>query len=238
MPINLSLHYKLAIVPCKKTYQRPWALARWGNLSSKSYHVCLTLWENKERIGSSDNNTCLIPWCIMVQALVLGGMYVMCKQKVNEGEKCFSIQPLTKFHFTDYTAIYTDHLNDEWERPQVWLVTKAPFVKFMVSFSPSYLNNVCKIYDNNSFFAEHYLKTWLFFLLLFFFLPFYTWAGEQCDILEILLHVYEAGIYLSFIFSLQYIYICVECALQIQYSPVKAFGQSKSKINTNCFIKN
>lgn len=37
----------------------------------------------------------------MVQALVLGGMYVMCKQKVNEGEKCFSIQPLTKFHFTD-----------------------------------------------------------------------------------------------------------------------------------------
>lgn len=23
----------------------------------------------------------------MVQALVLGGMYVMCKQKVNEGEK-------------------------------------------------------------------------------------------------------------------------------------------------------
>lgn len=87
----------------------------------------------------------------MVQALVLGGMYVMCKQKVNEGEKCFSIQPLTKFHFTDYTAIYTDHLNDEWERPQVWLVTDAPFVKFMVSFSPSYLNNICKIYDNNSF---------------------------------------------------------------------------------------
>lgn len=215
MCLNLSLHYKLAIVPCKKTYQRPWALARWGNLSSKSYHVCLTLWENKKRIGSSDNTTCLIPWFIMVQALVLGGMYVMCKQKVNEGEKCFSIQPLTKFHFTDYTAIYipldwlpvytaiyTDHLNDEWERPQVWLVTKAPFVKFMVSFSPSYLNNVCKIYDNNSFFAEHYLKTWLFFLLLFFFLPFYTWAGEQCDILEILLHVYEAGIYLSFIFSL------------------------------------
>lgn len=185
MPINLSLHYKLAIVPCKKTYQRPWALARWGNLSSKSYHVCLTLWENKKRIGSSDNTTCLIPWFIMVQALVLGGMYVMCKQKVNEGEKCFSIQPLTKFHFTDYTAIYipldwlpvytaiyTDHLNDEWERPQVWLVTKAPFVKFMVSFSPSYLNNVCKIYDNNSFFAEHYLKTWLFFLLLFFFYLF------------------------------------------------------------------
>lgn len=28
-------------------------------------------------------------------------------------KKCFSIQPLTKFHFTDYTAIYTDHLNDE-----------------------------------------------------------------------------------------------------------------------------
>lgn len=168
MCLNLSLHYKLAIVPCKKTYQRPWALARWGNLSSKSYHVCPTLWENKKRIGSSDNTTCLIPWCIMVQALVLGGMYVMCKQKVNEGEKCFSIQPLTKFHFTDYTAIYTDHLNDEWERPQVWLVTEAPFVKFMVSFSPSYLNNVCKIYDNNSFFAEHYLKTWLFFLLFFF----------------------------------------------------------------------
>lgn len=46
-----------------------------------------------------------MPWCIMVQALVLGGMYVMCKQKVNEGEKCFSIQPLTKFHLTDYQYI-------------------------------------------------------------------------------------------------------------------------------------
>lgn len=51
-------------------------------------------------------------------------------------------------------------------------MTEAPFVKFMVSFSPSYLNNVCKIYDNNSFFAEHYLKTWLFFLLFFFFYLF------------------------------------------------------------------
>lgn len=61
-------------------------------------------------------------------------------------------------------------------------MTEAPFVKFMVSFSPSYLNNICKIYDNNFFYRDLFKNS-------SFFLPFYIWAGEQYDSLEILLHV-------------------------------------------------
>lgn len=226
MCLDLSLHYKLAIVPCKKTYQRPWALARWGNLSSKSYHVCLTLWENKKRIGSSDNTTCLIPWCIMVQALVLGGMYVMCKQKVNEGEKCFSIQPLTKFHFTDYTAIYTDHLNDEWERPQVWLMTEAPFVK---SWSHS-VPHISTIYAKFMiiFFTEIYLKTLLFFT----FLHLGRWTMWHFGNIAACLR--SGNLPLIYIFFVIYLHMRRVCPT----NSVKAFGQSKSKINTNCFIKN
>lgn len=34
-------------------------------------------------------------------------------------------------------------------------------------FNPSYLNNICKIYDNN-FFSDIYLKTWPFFFFYLF----------------------------------------------------------------------
>lgn len=132
MCLNLSLYYKVGSSYCTlQKYQRPSSgLLRKSLLKELS---CLSdTLEKQEGTRYNDNTTCLIPWCMMVQAVALGGMYVMCKQKVNEGEKCFSIQPLTKFHFTDcqYTAIYTVHLNDEWERPQVWLATETPFVKF------------------------------------------------------------------------------------------------------------
>lgn len=133
MCLNLSLYYKVGSSYC--TLQKVSETQFWLVEEISPQRVIMSVWhfgETRRDSVYNDNTTCLIPWCMMVQALALGGMYVMCKQKVNEGEKCFSIQPLTKFHFTDcqYTAIYTVHLNDEWERPQVWLATETPFVKF------------------------------------------------------------------------------------------------------------